>query len=222
MWLRRSSGIKHVLQRRVSKLLLPKADKIQQTGATCLDNNFWLNLWLTFARFIALRLHFYLYLSNVWGFLRKNRWRWCVHLNRDTVPFEDISPLPWQPNCENICICKTFKLMSLANNVKMSRKNGHFLENIVLGHFWRSVGRCPAHHPLLKKKRVWMLCKGKQLPIWLQWKPRYSHEGFLTTIYCFFDSLIKNSDENNEKTVFQDFHSNRCHSNLQCKCKHEM
>ena len=29
-----------------------------------------------------------------------------------------------------------------------------FLENIVLGHFWRSVGRCPAHHPLLKKKSM--------------------------------------------------------------------
>ena len=27
----------NVLQRRVSKLLLPKADKIQQTGAACLD-----------------------------------------------------------------------------------------------------------------------------------------------------------------------------------------
>ena len=64
--------------------------------------------------------------------------------------------------------------MSLANDVKTSRKNGHFLENIVLGHFWRSVGHCPAHHPLIQKK-TWILCKGKQLLIWLQLKPRYSH-----------------------------------------------
>ena len=44
--------------------------------------------------------------------------------------------------------------MSLANDVKMSRKNGHFLENIVLGHFWRAVGRCPAYHPFLQKKNM--------------------------------------------------------------------
>ena len=44
--------------------------------------------------------------------------------------------------------------MSLANDIKMSRKNGHFLENIVLGHFWRSVGRCPAHLPTTQKKNM--------------------------------------------------------------------
>jgi len=42
--------------------------------------------------------------------------------------------------------------MSLANDVKISRKNGHFVENIVLGLFRRTVGRCPAHHLLVKKK----------------------------------------------------------------------
>ena len=118
--------------------------------------------------------------------------------------------------------------MSLANDVKMSRKNGHFLENIVLGHFGALLGfALPTTHS--SKKRAWMLCKGKQLPNWLRWKPRYSHVVFFffwPLYIVFFDNLIKNRNNNNEKMVFhkwpKDFHSNRCHGNLQCKCNHEM
>ena len=83
----------------------------------------------------------------------------------------------------------------------MSRKNGHFLENIVLGYFGALLGvALPTTHSS-KKKRTWVLCKGKQLPIWLQCKPRYSHVLFDHYI-LFFYSLIENSKENNEKMVF--------------------
>ena len=42
--------------------------------------------------------------------------------------------------------------MSLANDVKMSRKTGHFLENIILGHFGALLGVVlPTTHSSKKK-----------------------------------------------------------------------
>ena len=84
-----------------------------------------------------------------------------TRLNKHKIPMRAYFPANYQ--------VKRRKILFLSGPfLKMSHKNGHFLENIVLGHFWRCVGRFPAHHPLLKKKKKETFgCKGKELPIWL-------------------------------------------------------